>query len=463
MSIEEILRGWLMQLETALSPRQKKVIATANAPINILHGSVRSGKTYCSLIRFLAEVYEAPPGEMVIVCRDAFAFRRNILPLLFQLIGADARYYQGNSLLEIWGRKIHVVGAHDARAEGKIRGATFRGAYVDEISLIPEVFFTVLVQRCAMGGARIFGTTNPDSPSHWLKQNFLDNNPDVAAFQFTMLDNPKLTKEEREYIERQHKGLWYRRFVLGEWALAEGAVFDFFYEKVHTIARAPACQKYSIVGVDFGTSTTTAYTMIEYNDQVSPSLYVSREYYWDAKKRGRQKTNTELAEDLLKFIEDHPVRLIYVDPSAASFKQELRRIGLQVPIKDAINDVLNGIQEMSTLLSNGDLKIDRNCRNLIEEIQSYVWDSKKSEKGEDAPIKKFDHALDSCRYACYSHFGNKLSLKEPEQTTGRTLGYQGLLGEKLGPTYPGPNIQPMHNINTFEHGRNVQFQRDRVF
>ena len=203
-----------MRLDANLSPHQREAIAKANRQINIWHGAVRSGKTYSSLIRFLIEVSEAPSGDMIIVCRDAFAFRRNILPLLHQLIGNDARYLQGNALLEIWGRKIHVVGAHDARAEGKIRGATFKGAYVDEASLIPEVFWQVLVQRCAMGGARIFATTNPDSPSHWLKMGFMDDNSDTQTFHFTMLDNPKLTQEEREYLERQHKGLWYRRFVL---------------------------------------------------------------------------------------------------------------------------------------------------------------------------------------------------------------------------------------------------------
>jgi PBSX family phage terminase large subunit len=449
-----------MQFEANLSHHQTEAIAKANKQINIWSGSVRAGKTYSSLIRFLIEVLEAPEGgEMVIVCRDAFAFRRNILPLLHQMVGNDARYLQGSSLLELWGRKIHVVGAHDSRAEGKIRGATFVGAYVDEITLLPEVFFTILVQRCAMGGAKIFGTTNPDSPGHWLKQNFIDNNPDTQTFYFTMMDNPKLTQKEREYLERQHKGLWYRRFVLGEWCLAEGAVFEFFDEKVHTLPRSPANAKYSIVGVDYGTASTTAFTMIEFNSDTSPTLFVSKEYYWDSKKKNRQKNNTELAEDFLKFIEGHPVKFVYIDPSASSFKLELRRLGLQVPIRDADNDVLNGIQEMTTLLANGDLKIGRNCRNLIEEIQAYSWDTKKSEEGKDAPIKKFDHALDSCRYALFSYFGNKISLREPEQSQAsfRTLGHG-----SLGPSNSGqPTFQ---NVNTFDLSREAfRGNRERTF
>lgn len=435
-----------------LSLKQKLAIATSNKQINIWAGSVRSGKTFSSLIRFLIEIIEAPDGEMVIVCRDQFAFRRNILPLLLQLVGDDAQYVQGNGILKLWGRSIHVIGAHDSRAEGKIRGATFAGAYVDEVSLIPEVFWTILVQRCAMGGARIFGTTNPDSPAHWLKKNFMQTNPDSKCFDFGLLDNPKLTKEEREYLERQHKGLWYRRFILGEWCLAEGAIFDFFDEKVHTLPRAPANQRFSLVGVDYGTASTTAFVMVEYNSEVSPTLFVSKEYYWDSKKMGRQKNNTEFAEDFLKFVEGHPVKFVYIDPSAASFKLELRRLGLQVPIKDAINDVLNGIQEISTLLANGDLKISKNCRNLIEEIQSYSWDTKKSENGLDAPIKKFDHLCDSLRYTIFSYFGHKLSLRETEVTSmdARTLS-PGLLRQHMSDQYPGPKL--LQNMDTFDYAR----------
>lgn len=359
--------------------------------------------------------------------------------------------------MEIWGRKIHVVGAHDSRAEGKIRGATFVGAYVDEATLIPEVFWQILVQRCAMGGARIFATTNPDSPAHWLKQGFLDNNSDTQSFHFTMMDNPKLTQQEREYLERQHKGLWYRRFVLGQWVLAEGAVFDFFDEKMHTLARAAANQKFSLVGVDYGTASTTAFTMVEYNSESSPTLFVSKEYYWDSKKQSRQKNNTELAEDFLKFIDGHPVKFVYVDPSASSFKLELRRLGMPVPIRDAENDVLNGIQELSTLLSNGDLKISKSCRNLIEEMQAYSWDTKKSEKGEDAPIKKFDHALDSMRYAIFSYFGHKIILRdqEPNPESYRTLGY-GILRAQMGDRYPGSHVVDMRTHDPREIRINKQ-------
>jgi len=179
-------------------------IAKSTQKINIWSGAVRSGKSYSATLRFLIEVAEAPPGDMCIITRDANSFRRNVLPILRDLIGMDCVYKAGISLIELWGRKIHLIGCHDARSEGKLRGCTLQAALVDEASLIPESSWIILLQRIAMNNGRIFATTNPDSSMHWLKTGYIDNNPDSITFSFGLLDNPKLAQEEREFLERQH-------------------------------------------------------------------------------------------------------------------------------------------------------------------------------------------------------------------------------------------------------------------
>lgn len=359
---------------------------------------------------------------MACVCRDAFSFRRNILPLLYILIGNDVKYLEGKGLLEIWDRKIHVIGAHDTRAEGKMRGATFVGAYVDEASLIPESAWIVLVQRCAMGGARVFATTNPDSPAHWLKADFIDSNADVKSFHFNMFDNPVLTEAERDYLTRQHKGLWYKRFVLGEWVLAEGAVYDFFDESVHVIKHQPANAKFYLVGVDIGFSNPTGFVMVGYNDEVSPSLWVEKEYYY--KNKASPKGDSDYARDLEMFCDRHNIKAIYIDPAALSFKIEARRLGIGIPIKDAKNDVLSGIRSVSSFMANGDLKIMSCCKNLIAEIGSYCWDPRKTDVGLDIPIKKHDHLLDALRYSIFSYFGEKIDIKAPGKAHDAAINYQ---------------------------------------
>jgi PBSX family phage terminase large subunit len=199
-------------------------------------------------------------------------------------------------------------------------------------------------------------------------------------------------------------GVWYRRFIAGEWCLAEGAIFDFFDTSVHSIQRPPANAKFHIVGCDIGFTNPSAFVLIGYNDQVSPPLWVEDEYYFDSKKAGRQKTDAEYAADLTNFVAGRNVKFIYIDPAAASFKVEMRKAGIGIPIRDADNDVTEGIKTVSSYLSMGDLKICRNCRNLIGEVQEYCWDSKAAERGEDAPIKRNDHALDALRYALFFVF-----------------------------------------------------------
>lgn len=391
-----------------LSAKQKRSLIESRAKINIWEGAVRSGKTYASLWRFLEELIHGKPGEYAIISRTYDSFKRNILPLLYQLIGIDARYYAGKREMNIWGKTCHIIGADDQRAEHKVRGPTFMGAYVDEITIIPESVFKMLVSRCAMGGARIFGTTNPDSPFHWLKKDYLDGNPDVMSWQFRLEDNPELTDEERAYLRRQYKGLWYQRFIEGKWVQAEGSIYDFFDESLHCIDFAPPQAKEYVVGVDYGTTNPCAFVLVGFNPERFPNLWVEKEYYYDSRKWQRQKTDLEYALDLASFVKGYNTRGIYIDPSAASFKLELLRHGMQ-NVFDAENEVIDGIRFVSKLLNQGTLKITRGCPHLVKEFTSYVWDEKSLRTGIDKPLKENDHALDALRYALYTRFLNGLN------------------------------------------------------
>src|SRR5215469_18227147 len=174
-----------------------------------------------------------------------------------------------------------------------------------------------------MGGARIFATTNPDSPFHWVKRDFLTNNPDVKAWKFTLNDNPELLEHEKEYLRRQYKGLWHQRFILGEWVQAEGAIYDFFEEKLHVIDFPLSRAAYYLCGIDYGTTNPCAFILIGVNHDAYPNIWVEDEYYYDSKIHQRQKTDAEYANDLSNFLKSRYVRAIYLDPSAASFRVEL--------------------------------------------------------------------------------------------------------------------------------------------
>ncbi len=407
------------------SPLQLQSYRESNAKINIWEGAVRSGKTYISLWRFLTELSEGPEGQYVIITRTYDSFKRNVLPELSKMIGADAKHYSGKRELHIYGKTVHIVGADDERAENKIRGPTFSGAYVDEITIIPETVFRMLISRCAMFGAKIFGTTNPDSPYHWLKRDFLTDNPDVKSWQFTLEDNPELTTDSKEYLRRQYTGLWYQRFIEGKWVQAEGSVYDYFSEKLHVIDFAPSYTGSYIVGVDYGTTNPCSFVLIGHDPSRYPNFWVQSEYYYDSRIHQRQKTDTEYADDFKKFIEGYPIKAIYIDPCAVSFRMELQREGV-MNLYEGENDVLNGIRFVSKLINNGTLKICRSCKNVIKEFQSYVWDKKSALTGIDKPKKENDHALDAIRYALYTHLfgkdGRRLSPSDIDAMEAEAIG-----------------------------------------
>lgn len=361
--------------------------------------------------------HRAPPGNLVIVGRTNDTIKRNIIDEILNFPNLKAYYYPGKRELHMEGRIIYCIGANDERSESKIRGPTFSGAYVDEATLIPESFFKMLLSRLSRPGAYLIATTNPDSPFHWLKKDFIDRTDelDISIFNFKMSDNPSLTSEYIEALKKEYRGLWYRRFIDGEWCLAEGSVYDFFDESIHVIESPPSYAKYYIVGVDYGTTNPCAFTLIGFNDESPVKIWVQKEYYFDSKKEGRQKVDAEYADDFFEFISDYPVRTVYIDPSAASFKLELRRRSPSLVIKDANNDVLNGIRVVSLRLATGDLKVCKCCRNLVQEFQSYVWDTKKADRGKDEPVKAFDHLLDSLRYGIFTHWGEKKDLREQTQ------------------------------------------------
>lgn len=392
-------------MKSPLSQKQEDSFLLSNHRINIWEGSVRSGKTFASILKFLKELKEGPAGNAMIIGVSRDSIQRNIILEICGILGLTPPTPKATQM-NIFNRLVFIVGANDERAQRRIQGSTLALAYVDEITLIPQGFFKMLLSRLSVSGAQLFGTCNPDSPFHWLKTDFLDKEGlNLTKWKFTLEDNPSLTEDYIKNLKAEYSGLWYKRYIEGDWVLAEGTVYDFFDESDHIINLPPGPAEYYIIGMDYGTHNPTAFTMIGYNRKFYPNIWLEKEYYYDSKKYNRQKTDTDYVEDLKDFIGNRIIRAIYIDPSAASLKAEMQRQGIS-NIYDSDNDILNGIRFQSKLMANGTFKICKNCVNTIREFQTYRWDEKVSLKGEDKPIKENDHALDSLRYALYTHFIN---------------------------------------------------------
>lgn len=403
-----------------LSKKQIAAFNQTNSRINILQGAVRSGKSFISLIRWLEFIRSGPPGPLVICGRTDKTIRRNIIMPLQDLVGKALKFSIGKGEAELYGRTMFVVGANDDRAEAKIRGSEFAGALIDEATLMPENFFKMLLSRLSIKGAKLFATTNPDSPFHWLKKEFIDRKDeiDLSLFSFQLDDNPSLDQDYKNSLKKEYKGLWYKRFIDGEWVQAEGAVYDFFEEDIHTITHPPGPADYYILGCDYGTTNPCAFALIGYNPANYPNIWLEKEYYYDSKITQVQKSDYEYAQDFIDFIDGYYVKNIYLDPSAASFRRELKRNGVS-SIIDANNDVIPGIRFVANMLSSGQFKVCKSCTNTIREIETYVWDEKAALRGEDKPVKKNDHILDGVRYALMTHFFNKSNKGMSEDEANR--------------------------------------------
>ena len=314
----------------------------------------------------------------------------------------------GRRELKIWDKIVYTVGASDERSEGKIRGSTLAGAYGDELTLWPESFFKMMLSRMSLEGAQFFGTTNTDNPNHWLKKEYIDrkNTLNLSLFHFKLEDNPFLPMSYVEALRKEYVGLWYKRFILGHWCVAEGAIFDFFDATKHVLQQYPEAVYYD-VGIDYGTTNPCVFILFGCNPFGKPKIWAEREYYYDPVKRARQQTDVEFSKDFKAFTAPvaNKIRNIYCDPSAESFQLQLKRDGV-VGLRDAENEVLDGIRTVARMLQNGEFAIYKDCVNYINEMYSYAWNPKKQIVGQDVPLKVNDHCQDTGRYVIYSKYGS---------------------------------------------------------
>lgn len=400
---------------TPLVGKQVDSFRLADARLNIWDGSVRSSKTIVSLLKWIEFVRASPPGPLLMVGKTERTLRRNIIDVMVEMLGERrCHLVAGTGELFLLGRKIYIVGANDERAQEKIRGLSLVGAYCDELSTLPESFFVMLLTRLSIPGARLYATTNPDGPQHWLLVNYLDrastwldhdgqlhhlegdDRLNLARFSFQLRDNPNLSAEYVDAVSTEFTGLWHKRLILGQWVLAEGVIYESWDPARHVVAELPPIAQWLALAMDYG--TTNPFHAVLVGLGVDGRLYVGHEWRWDSKKQRGSLTDAEYSERLRAWVASLGITPSYtiVDPSAASFRVELHRSGWSSTLAD--NEVVDGIRDVASLFATGRLLVSAECKELIREIPGYAWDPDASEKGEDKPLKVNDHGCDALRY-----------------------------------------------------------------
>lgn len=350
--------------------------------LNLLEGSVRSGKTWISLLLWAVWISTRPVDYEYLMCAKTLqTLKRNCLMLLQELVGEDNfKFSISTKEGRLFGRKILFEGANDAKSENKIRGMTLGGAYCDELTLFQKDFFTMLLSRLSVTGAKLIATTNPDVPTHWLKKDYIDNKKvDMLVLRFLIDDNTTLPADYIRDIKKEYTGVYYERFILGNWVAAEGVIYPQFADNParYIINTPPDDLIFVSIGGDFG-GNGSAHTLNATGFTVGFKNIVTLDEYY----RKETISPYQLEDDFCNFIEGVCSRYkcteVYLDSAEQilikGVKLAAQRRGLRVNIHNARKgDINKRIIFYNRLIAAGRYKIMENCKHTIEAFQTAIW------------------------------------------------------------------------------------------
>lgn len=412
------------------SKKQRQIFTwwLPNSPVReaggiIADGAIRSGKTVSMSLSYTMWSMANYDGQNFIMAgKTISSFKRNVLQNLKLMLtsrGYHLIYHISGdfpNMLEVSrnGRTnyFYIFGGKDEGSQDLVQGITAAGAFFDEVALMPESFVNQATARCSVEGATWWFNCNPAGPMHWFKLEWIDKRikKRLLYLHFTMDDNLSLSEKVKEKYRAMYAGVFYLRYIKGLWAVAEGLIYTMLTDdNLYTDQERPVALKNTAmkaITVDYGTTNPCVFLEVWDDGQ---TIWIDQEYRWDSRSEearrsaNPQRTDAQYADDMTEFMGMEPQDqcMVVVDPSAASFITELRSRGLYV--KPANNEVADGIRVVGSLLAKRNIRINKdNCKGLISEMQSYVWDDKAAERGEEKPVKQKDHGPDALRYYCYT-------------------------------------------------------------
>lgn len=392
-----------------LSQKQTEFVRYGNRRWNFKGGATRSGKTYLDFkwiipIRIRERI--GKDGLAVILGVTKSTIERNVLEPMRNLYGDElVRTISSDNTAWIFGEKCYCLGAEKVSQVSKIRGASIKYCYGDEVADWSEEVFALLKSRLDKEYSCFDGTYNPQYPNHWLKK-FLESDADIFSQTYTIDDNPFLPPAFVENLKKEYAGtVFYDRYILGRWTLAEGLVYPMFSKEAHVTSETGGAGKYYI-SCDYGTQNPTVFCLWRMD---KGRAVMEKEYYHSGRATNRQKTDEEYYQDLERFADGYKIERIVIDPSAASFSECIRRHG-KFAVWKANNDVLDGIRLTAACIKSGRIKFHESCTHAFDEFGLYSWDK---DAAEDKVIKENDHVLDAVRYFVMTVLRREIAVENP--------------------------------------------------
>ena len=400
----------------SLSKLQCEYRDNANRRWNVKTGATRSGKTWMDIayiipMRILA--VKGKPGLTVLLGNTKGTLQRNVIEPMQEIFGASrVGSIRSDNTAEIFGERVHCLGADNKKHVDRLRGASIKYCYGDEVvTWNPEVFDR-LKSRLDKPYSCFDGTCNPASPNHWFKK-FLESDADIYQQRYTLDDNPFLPAAFVDALKKEYAGtVYYGRYILGEWTQAEGLIYPMYMDAL-VKPFDERWQEY-IISCDYGTQNAFAALMWA---RKGNAWHLIDEYRYSGRDTGHQKTDDDYVRDMERFVERLPQEkrrevLTIIDPSAASFIAAIKRSRYSFRVRKADNNVADGIRDTAVCMQRGTIRIFDTCRETIKEFEGYVWDA----KSEDKPVKENDHMMDALRY-----FVKTMRLEKPQSNTTSAL------------------------------------------
>lgn len=392
-----------------LSQKQTEFVRCGNRRWNFKGGATRSGKTYLDfkwIIPTRIRERIGKDGLAVILGVTKSTIERNVLEPMRNIYGDElVRTISSDNTAWIFGEKCYCLGAEKVSQVSKIRGASIKYCYGDEVADWSEEVFALLKSRLDKEYSCFDGTYNPQYPNHWLKK-FLESDADIFSQTYTIDDNPFLPPAFVENLKKEYAGtVFYDRYILGRWTLAEGLVYPMFSKETNVTNKTGGAGKYYI-SCDYGTQNPTVFCLWRMD---KGRAVMEKEFYHSGRATNRQKTDEEYYQDLERFADGYNVERIVIDPSAASFSECICRHG-KFAVWKANNDVLDGIRLTAACIKSGRIKFHESCTHAFDEFGLYSWDK---DAAEDKVIKENDHVLDAVRYFVMTVLRREIAVENP--------------------------------------------------
>lgn len=400
-----------------ISKKQKQIMAFPFTKYDALiaDGAIRSGKTVFMMLSFVDDAMRRYNNQRFGICgKTVDSTVKNIIMPYLGLTYAQDKYRiqwrRSDKLLVVSDGEhtnyFEVFGGKDESSFMLIQGRTLAGVLMDEVALMPRSFVEQALARCSVSGSKLWFNCNPESPNHWFYKEWICKLEahNALRLHFALEDNPSLSKRIIERYKENFTGVFYNRYILGEWCVAEGLVYDFNEDNI-TDEQPEGAEYY--ISVDYGTLNPFSAGLWSVSGGKAVRI---KEYYYDGRAEKKQLTDEEYCDQITRLSEGYNIRQVIVDPSAASFITALRK--RKFAVRQANNDVLDGIRRTAVYLRDGNIKIHRSCADSIREFGLYRWDEKSTE---DKVIKENDHAMDEIRYFCNTIMRHKVARLRPRR------------------------------------------------